>query len=1064
MKNRYIEFTTKSQRGNHSIDYYKFSQLLVELGFVKVKIHDVTRLAHIEGKIVDLVDREFVNEEVLKFLESDEFRVSNPDYEKILSAVYKESSKLFGIANLENLPVSDIKFLKDDENQTFIAFKNGVVRIDKNSIDLLDYDQLPGYILKQRIKCFEFKKDYINCAYQEFLWKALGQNLSRYKSFVSTVGYLVNRYKNPSNPKLVFLIDELADESNMADGGRGKTLLLKALNYVTNVVEISGKDHKINSNHPFQSVDETTDLVVINDLVKTENFESYYNRATEGFVINKKYKKEIVIPFESSPKIAFTSNNLIRFPQGNSSDRRKHEVEISGYYGSHLTPEQDLEHKLFVDWNEQEWTAFFNYIAWCVQYFHCFGLIESPEINIGYRRVLTEVGPELFEFLTEKEIETSDVINVKDLYGEYKDGNYVNRRFLPNIGNYSRKVKRYLQFKGREICTKSKSGLSKIILQAQQSKEPKEDNKTKYVEVVSEEQLQQTVSELTGKDLCFDFETSCLDIYKSKVLGLAVQSDMKTAYYIPFNKGLLQEQIIKKITPLFDDRSTKKIGHNIKFDIQVLFKLGIGIKGEIHDTMIQHYVLFPTHKKRGLKELSKQFFDHNQLTFDQLTKGKSLEEIDSAKVVNYACDDTNYTLKLFHHFSSLLDPDLTEVYNRDRGLISVLAKMEFQGVQIDLDQVNELERVLACELQLIESDFPSDLNLSSPKQVSDYLFSHCGITPKEPVKDNGTYSTSKLALSKIAGGNPIVDSILKHREIKKVLDTFIPALKSVNQVTGRIHCNFNQAVTVTGRLSSSNPNLQNIPNRSKGGKLRSCFTASKGNVLIGVDYSNIEMRVIAILSKDAKLLEAYKNGIDVHKLTASKLFDVEMGSVTNNQRAVAKTVNFGLIYGMSSKGLRQRLQQAIGKELPLDQCKQFREKFFKLYSGIKSYHSSLMESCTKQEAAFTFFGRKRPIPLIVSDNSYERQKAKRHAMNTPIQGTAADIIRIAMVEIDKQIEQRGLDSKMILQVHDELLFDVPQSEEIEMTSIIKQQMINVGDFEIPLDIDLKVGQNWGEVH
>jgi len=576
--------------------------------------------------------------------------------------------------------------------------------------------------------------------------------------------------------------------------------------------------------------------------------------------------------------------------------------------------------------------------------------------------------------------------------------------------------------------------------------------------------------------LVYDLETTSLDVHSCEILGVAICIEVGTAYYITFpedEKGILK--ILKVLRPYFEDDTIEKVGHNLKFDNQVLKQYGINVKGKLHDTMVTDYILYPERKKHGLKLLSKLHLNYKQIEFNSIALGKSkekktLEGIDPKLITEYACEDVDQTLQIFNFLYPKIESyKLEKIYTLDNRLVEVLTAMEYNGVTIDSQKLlkveSEIESRLVGILESIGKFTGANININSTKQLNKLLFDELYIEPIGSKNKNGNYSVSKNVLKKLETKHEIVKMILDYRSLYKVKSTFIKALKKVNPKTKKLHTSINQTRTETGRLSSSNPNLQNIPSKTIGSKLRECFTASSDqHSLIGVDYSNIELRVMAIISRDEKMIKAYREGIDLHKLTASKVLEIPYEDVSDSQRDMAKAINFGLIYGMTSLGLSESLTNTTGSEYTVEQCQNFINQYFELYQGVAKCKEELIYKATINGYTETLFGRKRSLLNINSNDSYKRESAKRLAMNTPIQGTAADIIKIAMVNIHDRIQKEELQSKMILQVHDELLFDVPKNEVVYMEKVIKHEMENAVHLPVALIADLKTGKTWADVH
>lgn len=443
--------------------------------------------------------------------------------------------------------------------------------------------------------------------------------------------------------------------------------------------------------------------------------------------------------------------------------------------------------------------------------------------------------------------------------------------------------------------------------------------------------------------------------------------------------------------------------------------------------------------------------------------------VDPKIVTRYACEDIDQTLQLHYYLLTKIDnASLRNIYDLDCSLVDVIADMEHNGVTIDSEKVEAINGDLTIKSDMLLNEIHSyakkPFNVNSTKQLNEFLFDFLQLKPIGSKNKNGLYSTSRKVLLRLISQHQVISKIIEYRGLIKVKKTFIPALRNINPVTGKLHTSINQTVTETGRLSSSKPNLQNIPSRTDRKMLREVFIASSPNhTLIGADYSNIELRVMATISGDKTMIRSYREGIDLHTLTASKIFNKPFSQI-KEERNVGKIVNFGLIYGMSAYGLRESLFVNGGMDYSLEFCQQIINDYFDLYKGVAKCRENLIYEATIKGYAQTLLGRKRPLKDINSLDSKKRENAKRLALNTPIQGTAADIIKMAMVNIHNHITAEKLQSKMILQIHDELLFDVPNDEVAYMSKLIKYEMENAFTMIVPLEVELKTGSNWSETH
>ena len=589
-------------------------------------------------------------------------------------------------------------------------------------------------------------------------------------------------------------------------------------------------------------------------------------------------------------------------------------------------------------------------------------------------------------------------------------------------------------------------------------------------QIITLEQLPTWVETLQAQTaFCFDTETDGLDPMACKLVGLSFAWQAHQAYYLPVNDSNVHT-VLSLLKPAFENPNTLKVGQNCKFDGIILARYGIEIKGNLFDTMLAHYVLQPE-LRHGMDYLAEIYLNYQTITYEQLVGGKgkkalSLREVPIEQVAEYAAEDADITWQLYH----LLKDELQQAgieklfYELEMPLLRTLIHMEMAGVRIDSEALNTSAQAMRQKLASIEQEVfdlaGMPFNLSSAKQVGEVLFDVLKIVDKAKKTKTGQYVTSEEVLEGLRSKHPIVGKILEYRGIKKLLSTYIEALPSlVNPATGKIHTSYNQAVTATGRLSSSNPNLQNIPVRDDMGKeIRKCFIPDDGCLFFSADYSQIELRIMAHLSGDKAMIEAFNTNGDIHAATAAKIYKVPLEEVTSDMRRKAKTANFGIIYGISVFGLAERLQ------IPRAEAKELIDGYFATYPRIKAYMDECIAKAREQGYVETLWGRKRFLPDIASGNSFVRGFAERNAINAPIQGSAADIIKVAMIAIDKAFKDANLRSTMILQVHDELNFNVYPDELEQVKAIVCNEMEQAIQLHVPLIADCGVGQNWLEAH
>ena len=522
--------------------------------------------------------------------------------------------------------------------------------------------------------------------------------------------------------------------------------------------------------------------------------------------------------------------------------------------------------------------------------------------------------------------------------------------------------------------------------------------------------------------------------------------------------------------PLYESEKILKVGQNIKYDLEVLANYGIALKAPLFDTMLAHYLVQPE-LRHNMDYLAEIYLDYKTIHIDELigAKGrgqKNMADLPPADVCDYACEDADVTLRLMEPLKKELEANaLTSVFEEiEMPLVPVLAQMERDGVRLDTDILAETGKLFNKRLQTLEEEIYKDaghpFTITSPKQVGTVLFEELRLNDRARKSKTGQYSTGEEVLEKLRDKHPIVGKILAFRALKKLIGTYIEALpKLINPKTGHIHTSFNQAVTATGRLSSSKPNLQNIPVRGDDGReVRKAFVAEEGCRFFSADYSQIELRIMAHLSGDRHLIQDFRDGRDIHAATAARIFKKPLEEITRDERRKAKTANFGIIYGISAFGLAERM------EVSRQEAKELIDNYFLTYPAVREYMDKSVEAAREKGYIETLFGRRRYLPDITSRNAVVRGYAERNAINAPIQGTAADIIKIAMVRVARRFKEEGIRSKMILQVHDELNFSVLPEEEERVRDIVITEMEQACTLSVPLIADCGIGDNWLEAH
>jgi len=595
-----------------------------------------------------------------------------------------------------------------------------------------------------------------------------------------------------------------------------------------------------------------------------------------------------------------------------------------------------------------------------------------------------------------------------------------------------------------------------------------------YILVDTESKREKLSKQLqTLEEFCFDTETTGINPHQAEIVGFSVSWEAHKAYYIPIpEKKEDAQKVMNTFKPIFENTNIRKIGQNIKYDILILKNYAIHVQGEVFDSMIAHYLLQPD-LRHNLNYLSEQYLGYQPVDIEELigkkgAKQGSMRNVPLEKLTDYAAEDADLTFQLKELFEKELQKtglaDLSETI--EMPLIPVLAEMESTGVKININALDEFAKKLTKELIIIEEKIIDQagisFNISSPKQLGEILFDKLKLDPNAKKTKSKQYSTSEEILVKLADKHPIVNDVLEFRSVKKLLSTYVEALpKLINEKTGKIHTSYNQAVAATGRLSSNNPNLQNIPIREERGReIRKAFIPQDDeHILLAADYSQIELRLMAHMSQDENMLKAFKNNIDIHTTTAAKIFHVEnLSEVTKEQRRKAKTANFGIIYGISAFGLSQRLN------IPRTEAKQLIDEYFNGFPRVKKYMDKSIAEAREKGYVETLMGRKRFLKDINSRNAIVRGFAERNAINAPIQGSAADIIKLAMIDVFNEMKKQQLKSKMILQVHDELIFDVYKPELEQLKEMVQTKMEKAVILSIPLTVDIGTGENWLQAH
>jgi len=572
--------------------------------------------------------------------------------------------------------------------------------------------------------------------------------------------------------------------------------------------------------------------------------------------------------------------------------------------------------------------------------------------------------------------------------------------------------------------------------------------------------------------VCFDTETTDLDPLQAELVGIAFSWEKTKGFYVPFPSEKEEAQkLIEALRPFFEAEEIEKIGQNLKYDIKVLAKYDVEVKGKLFDTMIAHYLINPD-MRHNMDVLAETYLNYTPVSIEELIgkKGKnqkSMADVPVDQQTEYAVEDADVTLQLKEHFQKELgEANTQKLFDEiEIPLVQVLADMELEGINLDQEFLGSLSEALNNDIASLEKSIyeeaGEEFNIGSPKQLGEILFDKLKLVDKPKKTRTGQYSTAEDVLSYLAPDHEIVQHVLDYRGLSKLKSTYVDALPAqVNANTGRVHTDYMQTVAATGRLSSNNPNLQNIPIRTERGRqVRKAFVPrNEDYVLLAADYSQIELRIIAALSQEETMMKAFQEGEDIHASTAAKVFNVPIDEVTREQRSNAKTVNFGIIYGVSAFGLSNQT------DLTRSESKELIDTYYKTYPKLRNYMSEQVDFARENGYVSTVLGRRRYLKDINSSNAVVRGAAERNAVNAPIQGSAADIIKIAMIKIHQKIKDKGLKTKMLLQVHDELVFDVYKPELEEVKSMIKSEMENAFKLDVPLDVEVGLGDNWLDAH
>jgi DNA polymerase I len=1103
----------------HHAGLYEF--LNEKGGFSNGKINGnrVNRLVRIQNNVIedstidDAID--FIKNHVDNLPKELGYGVTSSSLKNLL---VRGSENYFNKTKFKFLLTSEIAISKDTREEAFFYYGNCYAKVTKAGITCHPYKQLKYPIWREKIKSRDFElleMEPFNSIIEQFLWNVSNRDVNRYESLQSLIGYLLHNYKDSKLAKAVVFVDEKIGEVGDANGGTGKSLIINAILAMLSGVLFPGRLFNIKNSFAFQEVDWSTDLIVMDDVSKNERFEDYYNIITDGITVEKKYRGKYFIPFEHSPKICISTNHVLQSPPGNSSERRQIIWEASSFYNGEHLPAHDFKKNLLDEWDADEWNKFDNAMLGFVKNYLNTGIIDPPKINITMRKLYCSVGAELVEFMDDKIREGVVKFDKKRTHDEFLQTYHGLRNFFPSTNKFTMKIKQYLDAKGIQfIETPSNTRkFIQILTDGGTGNDlgPKDPNVKEAIhspktpihintevhggalftlkDVPHSYHLVETKADraelikrlLDQTSIAFDTETTDLNVYPIDIVGLSVSFKSGEAYYVPFPVEFhLAKEILEEFSSIFESVSIEKIAHNLKYDMQILNRYGLEIKGPQFDTMIAHYLCFPDAPSHGLKQLCEVHFNYRQVHYEDIVgkgnKAKHIREVALVELAEYASEDADYTYRLKNLFEPMLEEKgLMKLFREmEMPLVAVLADIESEGVNLDVPILMDLLQKTNVELEEKEKSVYNMagevFNLNSGKDLNRILFDVLAIEPIGKPGKSGNYSVNAETLKELSKAHPIALEIKNYKELSSIRSNFFEKLpKMVNQTTGRIHTKYNQAIASTGRLSSSKPNLQNVPKKRDGlGSLvRSAFIPrDKDHVIISADYSQIELRVMAHISGDESLTDAFNQGLDVHSATAAKVFGVPVNEITKDdyRRKYAKSVNFGLIYCMGAKSLAGRLSAETGDEVSTYDAQDTIDTYFENFKGVKSFMEKAVEDGQTKGYAETLFNRKRTLENINSFNKFERAAAERISVNMPIQGTAADIVKIAMINVHGELTKQKMATRMIMQIHDELVFDVPKIELEKALEIIKFCMESAVKLSVPLLVDINHGESWLTAH
>jgi len=999
------------------------------------------------------------------------------------------------LPKLRLLPTRVLKFHRDAKRSCFFYFKNCVVEVTEESVTMPKYEELDGWVWKKQIKPHNFTFltfDAKPGQYETFTYRLCNQDKVRHMSLMTIIGYMLHRYFIPSINLIPCLLEEtIVSSEDIASGGSGKGILFQGFKYIRNLVVIDGKKFNPKDQFAYQLVEKDTEIIIYDDLARNVSFEAFFSILSNGLPVNKKGRQEYVIPLEQGLKHLITSNYIIKSVPGFSTDRRKIEFEAGTYYGKDKTVAEDFNCQFYTEWSEDEYNKMFNFFVRCVQLYMREGLVKPPPVNTELRKMIGIVTQDLKDFLDDKFASHPKKITKQSLYMEFLKVNPGQRDFFRSQNRFTNKVRVYLDYANIK-CHETPAATKKTMeftypdIPSGEGDEITKDIspplttgvvcqntlEKKYVLIDTVEKRSQLVAHLAQqKSFCFDLETTGLDPVQNEIVSIGFSYKANEAYFVPIPENKQEAMsILGEFSCVLENDAIEKVGSNLKFDIKFLALNDVTVKGQLMDTCVAHYLSDSEDKQHGLKYLSGVYLGVEQTKFDELFEGKEdysqIRLVPQEKLLYYACQDVDYNFQLKPFLEKeLQEKDLANLYYTiEAPLIYALSEMELNGVKIDKElllsiklELEEENKALLDQLMTTAGDA---FNPNSPIQLEELLVNKLGIEHPGDTTKTGNMSFSTDVLEKMNNIHPIVSSIIKYKQNNTlVANTITPILNTMNAVTNMIHPDYNNARVVSGRLSCKNPNVQGIPKSKKEDPIqirRIFIPRAPGRKILAFDYSQMQMRIICHFSLDKNLIEVFNLGSDIHTATASKMFKVPVEQVSKENRNAAKAVNFGIVFGLTSFGLAKKLN------ISEDEAATFIDDYMDTFPGVRDWIEQTKEATKESEYTVTIEGRRRYLRNLYSDDRSESNRDDNNCINAPVQGSEADITKKAINSIYRKLKELKLDTKMILAIHDELVFDAPENEIDTIIALVQHEMENAVKLIVPLTVEYNVGNNWQE--